>query len=209
MTGDTNHRTMSKPEPRRLLRQLHSSKLKTSIHAKTKRGDLAARPPSPPPLTGLPSAGTPPWDERHRRGSCQPANQPTKTQRTQVDLKRRLCPAANLEFPLGPDSVGTQSSKRQDGSRLTDFWEQPQDPDTLGTVESGEPNSHEFLIFRGPDAHVGIYDCWLPDRLTANILFPLFVSKCAINLETTASGRRVKTSHRSCVIISVIVSCCC
>lgn len=76
-------------------------------------------------------------------------------------------------------------------------------------MESGEINSHELLIFCGPYAHIGIYDSWLSDCLTANIFFPFFISKCAINLETTASGRRIKASHRSCIIISVIVSCCC
>lgn len=76
-------------------------------------------------------------------------------------------------------------------------------------VEGGESDSHELFIFCGPYAHIGVYDGWLSDCFTANILFPLFISKSTINLETTASGRRVKASHRSCVIISVIVSCCC
>lgn len=79
----------------------------------------------------------------------------------------------------------------------------------LITLKNGESNSHELLIFCGPYAYIGINDSWLSDRLTPNIFFPLFISKCAINLETTASGRRVKASHRSCVIISVIVSWCC
>lgn len=76
----------------------------------------------------------------------------------------------------------------------------------LITLASGESNSHEFLVFCGPYAYIGINDSWLSDRLTANIFFPLLISKRAINLETTASGRRIKACHRSSVIISVIVS---
>lgn len=128
----------------------------------------------------------------------------------------------NSPWDLAPFKPKDQ--KRQDDSQLTDTGTTVQNPVTkiqlsiftppfpiiiLITMESGEPNSHELLIFCGPYAHIGVYDSWLSDRLTANILFPLFISKRAINLETTASGRRVKASHRSCVIISVIVSWCC
>lgn len=146
-------------------------------------------------------------------------------QRTQVELETCLYFVANLKFSLWFGSVQIQRSKgTQSTQKANDnFTENPvtktQAPTSssfptpfivlLIILEIGESNSHEFLIFCGPYAHVGIDDSWLSNGLTANILFPLFISKCAINLETTPSGRRVKASHRSCVIISVIVSWCC
>lgn len=75
--------------------------------------------------------------------------------------------------------------------------------------KSGTSNSHEFLIFCGTYAYICINNSWFSDCLTTHILLPLFISKCSINLETAPSGRRVKASHRRCVIISVIISCCC
>ena len=141
------------------------------------------------------------------------ANQPTKTQRTQRELKTCLYFTANWGFSLWSGSAQPKVLKARWFSINTDF--QGQLCRILSLKLSihphplGKSNSHEFLVFCGPYAHIGINDSWLSDRLTANIFFPLLISKRAINLETTASGRRIKACHRSSVIISVIVSWCC
>lgn len=58
--------------------------------------------------------------------------------------------------------------------------------------------THKFLVFCGPYAHIGINDSWLFGPSHSEHILSLLISKCAINLETTASGRRIKACHKRC-----------